>query len=539
MDEGFTSVALRIGASGRDDARSRELVARLLRAAASVSAPGTRLIPRLVPNWLACYHLNSRITPLIEAPLAVPPSKLVGLLGWPIGAPAIPGLVLGTSPQLLVSPAVPNRGRVLGEATVGGRRIAQGVQAAMEHTALFGPTGSGKTWLAANLVLGDIAARRGGLVVDPKGGLIQAILDRAPEEAVGRIIVVDPTDEARPVPVPLLATEKGGIPELAADVLVGLLRHRYRDLGPRSSDILSSSLYALARIPDATLFDLFTLWSDPAFRSRVAAKVAGDPALSAFFAWFEGLSDSERNFVLAPSQNKIRPLLQRPAVRNVLAAPKATFTMSEAMNRGLVVLVNLPEGVLGPEATGLLGQVITARAWAAVQARARVAPDKRRPFVVTIDEAPRFLDQPTDIGDVLARSREYGVGMTLAAQSVAQYPNALREIVLNSARTKVAFQTSALDARRLAAEFGPTVSPDMLSGLGRYEAIGAVSLGGTVSDPFTMRTFPLDEVVPGRARAIRRASREQWGVPRADIEASFARHQNPPDAPGPVGRRQR
>jgi hypothetical protein len=100
-------------------------------------------------------------------------------------------------------------------------------------------------------------------------------------------------------------------------------------------------------------------------------------------------------------------------------------------------------------------------------------------------EAPRFLDQPTDLGEVLARSREYGVGMTLIGQSLRQFPESLREVALNSARTKIAFGTSATDARRLAEEFGPGVEPDFFTGLGKFEAIGAVSLGGTVSPPFT------------------------------------------------------
>jgi hypothetical protein len=65
--------------------------------------------------------------------------------------------------------------------------------------------------------------------------------------------------------------------------------------------------------------------------------------------------------------NKVRPLLERPLVRNVLAAPKATFTMGEALAKRYVVLVSLPEGVLGSDVTSLLGQVVIARLWSAVQ----------------------------------------------------------------------------------------------------------------------------------------------------------------------------
>jgi DNA helicase HerA-like ATPase len=156
-----------------------------------------------------------------------------------------------------------------------------------------------------------------------------------------------------------------------------------------------------------------------------------------------------------------------------------------------------------------------------------------------VDESPRFVDQPTDLGDVLARSREYGVGVTLITQSLSLFPNTLRGIAINSLRTKVAFGEVADDARRLADAFGPTVTPDMLTGLAAFEAIGSVSVGGAVSDPVTFKTLPLEPPIPGRAKAVRTASRNRWGIPRAEIEASFKpRGPGPGEGPGPVGRRQ-
>ena len=532
-DAGVVSAALRLGAVADSDRRAGELVARLRRAAASVSAPGARLVPRLIPRRIVADRVARAATPLTAAPVLARPEELNALLGWPVDTPLIPGLSLGGSPQLPAVAAIPRGGRVLGRATVGGRRVGQPVGGAREHSLIIGPTGTGKSWLAARLVLGDVATGRGALLVDPKGSTAKAILDRLPEEAVNRTVVVDPTDEARPVPLPLLTAEAGSIPELAADNLVVLLRHWYRELGPRSSDILTSSLYALARVPDATLLDLLPLWSDLQFRATVAARVQDDPVLAGFFGWFDALGVAERTAILAAPLNKIRPLLERPIVRNVLAARRATFTLAQALHARLNVIVVLPEGILGNAATTLLGQVVLARLWAAVQAR-----KGRSLYTVTVDEAPRFLDQPIDLGDVLARSREYGVGLTLIGQSLAQFPQDLREVALNSARTKVAFGTSASDARRLAQEFGPGVEAEFFAGLRRYEAIGAVSLQGTVSPPFTFATEPLGPRIPGRAKAVREASRARFGIPKEEIEAELRRTtERGPEPMGPVGRR--
>jgi hypothetical protein len=498
-----------------------------------VSAPGARLRPRWLPRRVVARRLARAATSVTAAAAHLRPEDAAALMAWPIDNPIVPGLEIGGSPHLPPAISVPRVGRVLGKATATGRAVAQPVIGAREHTILVGPTGSGKSWLAARMFLDDIAAGRGGLLIDPKGSTAKLVLERLPEEAVGRTVVVDLREDGeRLVPLPLLAAEAGGIPELAADTLVGLLRHRFRDLGPRSSDILSSCLYALARTPEPSLIDLLRVWSDTAFRAYVTRLVQDDLVLAGFFAWFNGLNAAERHFVLAAPMNKLRPLIARPSLRAVLAAPRATFTMAQALAEKLIVIVIVPEGVIGGDATTLIGQVALARLWAAIQARTG-----RAFYPVTIDEAPRFLDQPTDLGDVLARSREYGVGLTLIGQSLAQFPQGLREVALNSARTKIAFGTSASDARRLAEEFGPGVEADFFTGLAKFEAIGAVSLGGAVSPPFTFATETLGPAIPGRAAAVRKASREPFGVPRAEIEAAMKHRGGGTDRPGPVGRR--
>jgi hypothetical protein len=534
-NDGVVGVAIRIGATAKHRKRVHELVARLERAASSVSAPGAQLVPRGLPNGTVASRIARAATPTTAAAALLTPEELAALWGAPVGTPVVPGLTVGGSPQIPADKSVPTTGRMLGRATANGRNVAQPVSGASEHSLILGPTGVGKSWLAARLLLGDIAAGRGALLIDPKGSTAKLVLERLSEEAVGRTVIIDLTDEGWTVPLPLLTAEAGGIPELAADTLVSLLRHRYRDLGPRSTDILTSSLFALCRTPDPNLLDLLRLWSDGRFRAWVTSLVEDDPVLASFFAWFSGLNHAERSFVLAAPMNKMRPLMQRASVRNALAAPRATFTLSQALQERLIVIVVLREGMLGSEATTLVGQVVLARLWAAVQARGQ-----RSYYPVTIDEAPRFLDQPNDLGDVLARSREYGVGMTLIGQTLRQFPESLREVALNSARTKIAFGTSAKDARRLAEEFGPSVEPDFLTGLAKFEAIGAVSLGGTVSPPFSFATEALEPAVPGRLQAVLQASRERFGIPRAEIEAAIKdRNGSGSDSVGPVGRRRK
>ena len=88
-------------------------------------------------------------------------------------------------------------GKILGRAEVGDRRpVALAVADARQHLHVLGATGSGKSTLLTNLVLDDVAAGRGAVVIDPKGDLVNDIIDRLPTEVAGRVVVLDPDDAA-------------------------------------------------------------------------------------------------------------------------------------------------------------------------------------------------------------------------------------------------------------------------------------------------------------------------------------------------------
>jgi hypothetical protein len=82
------------------------------------------------------------------------------------------------------------------------------------------------------------------------------------------------------------------------------------------------------------------------------------------------------------------------------------------------------------------------------------------------------------------------------------------------------------------------VEPDFFTGLARFEAIGAVSLGGTVSPPFTFATEALGPAIQRRAQEVRPRLTGALCIPREEIETAIAeRQKGGPDRPGPVGRR--
>jgi NAD(P)-dependent dehydrogenase (short-subunit alcohol dehydrogenase family) len=98
-------------------------------------------------------------------------------------------------------------GRVLGRADHPGvsRQVAIATEDARHHFHVVGETGTGKSTLLANLVLQDAEAGRAAVVIDPKGDLVEAILERLPKGCEDRTCIVDPDDRKDAVGLNVLA----------------------------------------------------------------------------------------------------------------------------------------------------------------------------------------------------------------------------------------------------------------------------------------------------------------------------------------------
>ena len=149
----------------------------------------------------------------------------------------VAGLSRAGAHAVVPPPEVRSDGKVLGRTEAGGRRpVGVSVADARQHLHVLGATGSGKSTLLTNLVLQDVAAQRGAVVIDPKGDLINDILDRLPTEAAGRVVVLDPDDDSAP---PAMNVLDAAEPHLAVDHLVGIFHRLFEAYwGPRTDDVL-------------------------------------------------------------------------------------------------------------------------------------------------------------------------------------------------------------------------------------------------------------------------------------------------------------
>jgi hypothetical protein len=435
-------------------------------------------------------------------------AELATIAHLPIDPGAV-GVTRAGARSVAPTPAIPSGTdgvKLLGDADAGRTRaVGVTVTDARQHFHIMGATNSGKSTLMARMILGDVRAGRGVLVLDPKGDLVGDLLDRLPLTAANRLVLIDPTDSG---PRPSLNILAHGDPELMVDNIVGIFRRLFASSwGPRTDDVLRAAcltLIATARDRPPTLADVSQLLSDKTFRAARTAGLAerGHRVLDHFWMSFADLSVQSQTAVTAPLQNKLRAFLLRKFVSDVIAQPRSTIDLSRVLDGG-ICLVRLPKGVLGEDTMRLLGSFILAAAWHATTARVSRPEHSRPDAAIYLDEAHNFLNLPYSLEDMLAEARAYRVSFNLAHQNLAQLPKDLAEGISTNARNKVFFTCSPEDARTLAAHTAPLLGEHDLARLGAYQAAARLSSNSEHVRAFTMRTRPAPDPVLGRADAIR------------------------------------
>ncbi len=459
-----------------------------------------------------------------------------GVLGWPLGEEAIAGVQTAVTRQILPRAELAREGRPLFVAQYRGapRPIALSREAALRHAAVLGASGGGKSTLLAAGILSHIAAGDGGLLIDPKGDLVNTVIERA-DKGAERIVVLDPSAAV----VPGVDLFSGGDPHMRAEVLLSIFRSLFKDSwGPRIDMYLRLTLQTLAEVPGATLLDLPQLLLDAQARRRAVGYLR-DPLLIGQWEMFDQLSEAERLQHIQAPLSRILSLITRPPVQAVFG-PDARLDIARLLeNRGWL-LVPLSSGVIGSASARIIGSALTFMAWSAISARAAIAPERRRPLFLFFDELQALTDQGMGLEDLLEQSRGYGASVTIATQAIGRVPEQIRHSLLSNVGTLVSLRAGAEESARIAREL-PGLSARDIQSLPPYEAVARVASGqGSGSIVVTGRTQPLGTPT-GQGERIRQRSAELYGRSREAVQAQVQERYGQPaeDAGDGVGRTRR
>lgn len=534
---------IRIGITGEN---TNTRLQSIISAFKVLESAGVRIREETIkPSDLNTVHVPLRF------PLKLSVKELSSFLLLPAGEEELPGTP-GLHPKVILSPnwyrnptnQQNNRSFAVSMDAMNPKRLSISPHDSLEHTVCLGPTGSGKSTAMLHLILADITAGRSVLVLDPKADLIISILERIPEERVGDVVIIDPSDSC-PCGFNPLAFKDYGNPSLIADATLSVLKEIFSDCwGIYTQDVLTAALLTLVETENSTLLWLLPLLTDERFRQKITNKVKDRVALRPFWEQFEALRDTEKRQQISPVLNKLRQLTLRPGLRNTLGQAKPKFSLTDLFNKRKIVLIPLNRGLTGGESARLLGSLIVGLTWTLALSRAGIPAEKRHIVEIYIDELQDYLSLPTDLSDALAQARGLGVGLTLAHQYRDQLPLEIRSGVDANARNKIVFGLNSKDAKDMAA-MAPELTAEDFMALPRYQVYASFQSGGRNIGWVQGRTLPPPPALRDAAE-LKAKSQAAYGIPAEQTEEEYlsiftANNQTTGENPGDVniGRRKK
>ena len=157
------------------------------------------------------------------------------------------------------------------------------------------------------------------------------------------------------------------------------------------------------------------------------------------------------------------------------------------MDKQKILLVNIPKGSLGSDASNILGSLLVTSIASAAFSRIDIPPQDRKVFFCYLDEF-QSVSTPAVI-EMMSELRKFRLGLILAHQYISQLDVKVRDAVLSNVGTIVAFRTSQADARFLEREFSPVFHSSDFVNLPNFEIYLKLMVNGSPSKAFSATTL--------------------------------------------------
>lgn len=336
-----------------------------------------------------------------------------------------------------------------GEMTRGRVAIPHGTRS--QGISLTGRSGSGKSFLNRYLAQQDIFAGRGFLYFDLHGDatpfLVAAIASReraSDKDYSERLVLIDPADTHASVGLNPLELRSDTNQFVQISEFVEVLKKRWQldSFGARTDELLRNSLHVLAD-NSLTLIELRPLLCHSLFRVSCLKNIRNAEVRDYFETRFDQVSEPMRASMREPILNKISAFTADPHFRHIVGQQESSFSVRDAMDRGLWVIANLHKGKLGEQAATLGSLLLT------LTKNAVFARQNRELFTLYCDEVQNLVAYGSEIETLLSEGRKFSVGIISANQFTDQLPTDVRA-ALQAVGTHIYFQLSSSDAHHAA-----------------------------------------------------------------------------------------
>jgi len=173
--------------------------------------------------------------------------------------------------------------------------------------------------------------------------------------------------------------------------------------------------------------------------------------------------------------------------QRVLVGFEQDLDFRHVMDSQSVLLVNLSKGIIGEDASSLLGAMVVHSLGLSALSRADIEESTRVPFYLYVDEFQNF--STLAIVNLLSELRKYGLGVVLANQYLAQLEGDIKDAVLGNVGTLISFRLGVMDARYMAKEFYPKFDFDDIARLPNHKIYLKLMIDGSPSKAFSGETI--------------------------------------------------
>ncbi len=387
----------------------------------------------------------------------------------------------------------------------------------VRHMHVIGGTGTGKTTFLMNLIRQDLESGDGFALLDPHGDVTERLLALVPAHRRDDVVLVDASDEAFSVGFNILRATTDYEKTLLASDLVSVFQRLSTSWGDQMTVVLRNAILAfLEHTEGGTLADVQRFLLEPEYRGKVLEGVTDADVV---YYWKKGFPQLGGSKSIGPVLTRLQTFLSPKPIRYMVSQRDTKLDIPAIMDSGKILLVKLPQGLMGAENSYLLGSLIVSKLQQAAMARQRLPENQRRLFTLYVDEFQNFITP--SMAEILSGARKYRLSLVLAHQELAQLGrnDAVASAVLANAGTRVVFRVGDSDARELAKGFAH-FEADALQSLGIGEAIVRIER----SDQDFNLSVPFDSIDATGHEQIRddviARSRSRYGTPRSEIEAA-------------------
>ena len=413
-------------------------------------------------------------------------------------------------------------GALVGDTTAGAKREIRFPEDLLRRHHLYvARTRMGKSTLMHHLVTHKLREKAAGrdpdaiVVIDPHTDLVAGLMEHVPEELVGRVRLIDLSDETRSPGINLLDTRVFADRDRTADSVVRVAKGLWEQWGPRMQSILEQTVKTLHEANEQveaeaqyTILDGLKLLSDEPFRKDVLKKVS-DPYLLEWWARdFGRWHQQYRAEALAPVQTRLSYYASSKRARAILGQRRSTIDLRKVIHEGGVLLVSTSQGTVGRDVAALVGASLLNLVDAVIREQGSLPLNRRRGALVVVDEMQSMPG--VDYESMLSELGKFGASFVLATQSLAKLDDlsrTMRDTLLANVGCLAVFQVAGNDARTLVWELGKDrVTEDDITSLPVHHCYVRATVGKERMPAFSMMVRKPEDGDPETAARIREAA---------------------------------